>query len=108
MSGSWNFSGPLKVSGNAVIAGTTSTTTVSTANLYGTNMTIGTLNASTGVTAGDINFKGNLYKNGTLYVSSQWLGTTGNILYYGTTGSDYLVGIGTSNPTQALDVIGTK
>lgn len=93
--------------GNVVIAGSTSTTAVSAANFYGTNMTVGVLNASTGITAANINFTGELYKNGTLYVSSQWLGTTGNILYYGTTGSGYLVGIGTSNPSQALDVIGT-
>lgn len=93
--------------GNVVIAGSTSTTAVSAANFYGTNMTIGVLNASTGITAANINFTGELYKNGTLYVSSQWLGTTGNILYYGTTGSGYLVGIGTSNPTFNLDVAGT-
>lgn len=93
--------------GNVVIAGSTSTTAVSAANFYGTNMTVGVLNASTGITASNINFTGDIFKNGTLYVSSQWLGTTGNILYYGTTGSGYLVGIGTSNPSQALDVIGT-
>ena len=93
--------------GNVVIAGSTSTTAVSAANFYGTNMTIGTLNASNGITASNINFTGDIFKNGTLYVSSQWLGTTGNIVYYGTTGSGYLVGIGTSNPTQALDVVGS-
>jgi len=103
--------------GNVVIAGSTSTTAVSAANFYGTNIsstnivstnaTIGTINAPTGITANNINFTGELYKNGTLYVSSQWLGTTGTALYYGTTGSGYLVGIGTSNPTQALDVVGT-
>jgi hypothetical protein len=93
--------------GNVVIAGSTSTTAVSAANFYGTDMTISTLNASVGVTAGDINFTGSLYKNGTLYVNSQWNGTTGNIVYYGTTGSGYLVGIGTSNPTFNLDVVGT-
>lgn len=93
--------------GNVVIAGSTSTTAISAANFYGTNMTIGTLNASTGITASNINFTGDIFKNGTLYVSSQWLGTTGTTLYYGTTGSGYLVGIGTSNPTQALDVVGT-
>jgi hypothetical protein len=93
--------------GNVVIAGSTSTTAVSAANFYGTNMTVGVLNASTGITAANINFTGELYKNGTLYVSSQWLGTNGNILYYGTTGSGYLVGIGTSNPTFNLDVAGT-
>jgi len=98
--------------GNAVIAGSTSTTAVSAANLYNvnqsaTNITVGVLNASTGITAANINFTGELYKNGTLYVSSQWLGTNGNILYYGTTGSGYLVGIGTSNPTNNLDVVGS-
>ena len=93
--------------GNVVIAGSTSTTAVSASNFYGTNMTVGTLNASNGITAGDINFTGDIFKNGTLYVSSQWLGTTGNIVYYGATGSGYLVGIGTSNPTQALDVVGS-
>jgi hypothetical protein len=98
--------------GNVVIAGSTSTTAVSAANFYNinqlaTNITVGTLNASTGITASNINFTGDIFKNGTLYVSSQWLGTTGNIVYYGTTGSGYLVGIGTSNPTQALDVVGS-
>jgi hypothetical protein len=98
--------------GNVVIAGSTSTTAVSAANLYNlnqlaTNITVGVLNASTGITAANINFTGELYKNGTLYVSSQWLGTNGNILYYGTTGSGYLVGIGTSNPTNNLDVVGS-
>ena len=93
------------------------TTSLTTGALYSTNQTTtnavyttlstGTLSASTGITAGDINFTGSLYKNSTLYVSSQWLGTTGNIVYYGTTGSGYLVGIGTSNPTQALDVVGS-
>jgi hypothetical protein len=98
--------------GNVAIAGSTSTTAVSAANFYNvnqlaTNITVGVLNASTGITASNINFTGDIFKNGTLYVSSQWLGTTGNILYYGTTGSGYLVGIGTSNPSQALDVVGT-
>lgn len=82
-------------------------TNISSTNIVSTNATIGTINAPTGITANNINFTGELYKNGTLYVSSQWLGTNGNILYYGTTGSGYLVGIGTSNPSQALDVVGT-
>lgn len=78
---------------------------VSMNNLYSNNHTTGTLNVTDGMTAGNINFTGSLYQNGSLYVSSQWLGTVGNTLYYGTSGSE-LVGIGTSEPAYTLDVNG--
>ena len=64
----------------------------------------GSLNA-VGITAGNINFTGSLYKDGDLYISSQWTGTTGTLVYYGTSGSE-LVGIGTSDPSYTLDVNG--
>jgi hypothetical protein len=78
---------------------------VSMNNLYSNNHTTGTLNVTNGMTAGNINFTGSLYQNGSLYVSSQWLGTVGNTLYYGTSGTE-LVGIGTSEPAYTLDVNG--
>lgn len=77
---------------------------VSMNNLYTNNHSSSTLNVI-GLTAGNINFTGDLYKNGDLYISSQWNGTTGNTLYYGTSGS-VLVGIGTSDPAYTLDVNG--
>jgi len=70
-------------------------------NLTVTNGTITTLNA-TGATFGNINFTGTLYQNGLPYIASQWTSFGPNIAF--TTGN---VGINTTNPTSALDVIGT-
>ena len=64
---------------------------------------------TTDLTSGNINFTGNLYKNGTLYIgsgsgSSQWTSNSSNIYYAGpTTGN---VGINTSSPIYQLDVNG--
>jgi hypothetical protein len=77
---------------------------VSMSNLYTNNCSTGTLNVLE-MTAGNINFTGSLFQNGSSYISSQWTGTEGNILYYGTTDS-VLVGIGTSDPSYTLDVNG--
>jgi hypothetical protein len=95
--------------GNVVIPNTTNSAVISTGSLWVTNenitnSTITTLNV-TGITAGNINFTGALYQNGNLYISSQWTGTTGNSLFYGSSGN-VSVGIGTTNPTYTLDVAG--
>ena len=67
-----------------------------------TNASIGTLNV-TALTAGNINFTGTLYENGTPYVNSQWTtGTGGNLSY--TNGN---VGINATAPEATLDVRGT-
>lgn len=56
-----------------------------------------------GLTTGNINITGNLYQNGELYnPAGQWSGSVGSNIYY--TGGN--VGIGTTNPTSALTVVG--
>ncbi len=50
---------------------------------------------------GDVNFTGNLYKNGVLFSASDWL-KNGTNLYY-STGN---VGVGTANPSYKLDISG--
>jgi hypothetical protein len=61
-------------------------TLVSATNMISTNQTTGTLIASSGITAGNINFTGSLYQNGALYTQSASLkgfqisATTGNSL----------------------------
>ena len=99
----------IKGTGNVNMNGTMNSTTISTGSLFVTNdlvsnSSINSLNVS-GVTAANINFTGNLYQNGSLYIASQWSGTTGNTLYYGSSGNVF-VGIGTTNPSYTLDVNG--
>lgn len=97
----------IKGTGDIIVPGTTNSVSISSGNVFTTNITVGTLNSSVGITASNINFTGDLYKNGVLYVSnSQWSGTS--TIYFGTTGSGALVGIGTSNPGYTLDVVGTS
>jgi hypothetical protein len=78
-----------------------SSTLVSSANIAVSVITAGTLQA-VGLTAGNINFTGDLYKNGALYISSQWFSGTGGSLSY-TNGN---VGIATTAPGYTLDVSG--
>jgi hypothetical protein len=80
-------------SGNFINLNSTNSTTT---NLISTNVTAGT------ITTSDINFTGNIYQNGSLYVSSQWSTFNDNIAY--TNGS---VGIATTDPSYTLDVNGT-
>ena len=75
-------------------------TNITNTNLISTNETVTTLNA-TGATFGNINFTGTLYQNGLPYIASQWTSFGQNISYTGN------VGINTTNPKFALDVIGT-
>ena len=72
-------------------------------NVISTNSSTSTLNV-TGLTAGNINFTGDLYQNGSLYVSSQWSSSGGNLFIPATNGN---VGIATVSPAYTLDVNGT-
>jgi hypothetical protein len=85
---------------NANITTLTAATLLNT-NVITTNVSTATLNV-TGLTAGNINFTGSLYQNGSVYTSSQWtLATSGNLTYM-----DGNVGIGTTSPEYLLDVGG--
>lgn len=89
------------------VSGGIKSTNLTTGNIRASDMTItgittGTMFASTGITAANINFTGNLYKNGALYVSSQWTTDPDFNIYY-TTGN---VGIGNTAPGKTLDVTG--
>ena len=87
---------------NQFNTGNTVGVTIEGSNFYNGNL------LTTGITTGNLNFNGDLYRNGILYENntSQWSGTTGTLLYYGSTGS-ILVGIGTTNPNFTLDVNGS-
>jgi hypothetical protein len=85
-------------SGNFIDTNVTNSTTT---NLFSTNITVSSI-ITTNITTSNINFTGNIYQNGSLYVSSQWSTFNNNITY--TTGS---VGIATTAPAYTLDVAGT-
>lgn len=105
---SLDISGNIRITSGSLLATSNSNTL---GNIFTTNG-----NTGIGTTApsqildvnGNINFSGALYKSGTLYIGSQWsgtTGTTGNILYYGSSGS-VSVGIGNTNPSYTLDILG--
>jgi hypothetical protein len=52
---------------------------------------------------GDINFSGSLFQGGSAFVASRWTAGVGNTIYRD---NDGFVGVGTSVPTQNLDVNG--
>ncbi len=86
---------------------------LATTSIVSTNFTTGAIYA-TDISAGNINFTGNLYQNGSVFVSgtggsgvsSQWTSSNGN-LYYTTTAGNSFVGINTSSPTSTIDVSGS-
>ena len=92
----------LDVNGSGNFINTNSTNSTIT-NLISTNITSSSI-ITTNITTSNINFTGNIYQNGSLYVSSQWTSFNNNIAY--TTGS---VGIATTAPGIGitLDVAGT-
>jgi len=92
----------LDVNGSGNFINTNSTNSTIT-NLISTNITSSSI-ITTNITTSNINFTGNIYQNGSLYVSSQWTTFNNNIAY--TTGS---VGIATTAPGIGitLDVAGT-
>jgi hypothetical protein len=86
--------------GNLVVTGTTITVNVTEQNVVDTNITTGSLDA-TGITAGNINFTGNLYQNGAVYSPSA---SPNYGIYPGTfTGTNNP----TNNPTNISSGFGT-
>jgi len=61
----------------------------------------GNISAGNYISCANINFTGILYQNSSPYIGSQWT-TSGNTIFYNTGN----VGIGSSNPSQKLDVSG--
>lgn len=90
----------LDVNGSGNFTNINSTNSTIT-NLISTNITSSSI-ITTNITTSNINFTGNIYQNGSLYVSSQWTTFNNNIAY--TTGS---IGIATTAPAYTLDVAGT-
>ena len=103
--GALTVAGGFGLGGNAILGGSLQSSGITTGRILSTGLTTGAI-LSTGLTTGDINFTGALYQNSVPYVGSQWTGTNGNNLYYGSGGSVF-VGINTTNPTSTLDINGT-
>ena len=99
--GSMSFS---SVTGGSASIDNVVSTNLTIGSAHFTDSSIATLNAAN-LTAGNINFTGSLYQNGSPYVSSQWSGSSGSKIFFGSSGS-FNVGIGTTNPQYSLDVNG--